>query len=451
MKASKYNFFVEADDGEIIAYNAFSGAFTSIDKDFYNLCLKIFSDPGIMANESNNAFDNEKDLAGVIEGLKKGGFLIADNIDEIGIVKKIQDEMRYQQDNVLTITIAPTLNCNFNCVYCLENDGKTEYRMTKDTADNIIRYIDGFSTEGGILKLNWFGGEPTLALDMICYISDAVQEIIAKKHIQLISSINTNGYLLNKKSALMLKSKGVSDAYITVDGCAEEHNNRRPLKNGGGTFDKIMGNVRDTCGIMTVLLRYTVDKGNIEEFPRFLDLLEESGLAEKVRMEVVMVEAYPYSSELVKRRVLSVREFSEEYYMIMKQIIERGIITDILPPSCRLVCNAQLTNSVVVGPRGELFKCMHTIWRPEEAFGNINQPIMRGGNFIKWQDINPMDNKKCRNCKVLPLCMGGCIRNILVKESALLDADGCCRQYKYNIKKLMKLRYLQYRLKHASV
>ncbi|NSW89831.1 MAG: radical SAM protein [Firmicutes bacterium] len=450
MKMSRYNFFVEDDHGVILAYNALSGAFACIDRELYRQFLKVCSNPHLM-DEYNGTDEDDKKLSYAINQFKKGGFLIEDSIDEIDILKKKQYHMRFQQSNMLSMTIVPTLDCNFKCVYCYEGICKDRYRMTRDTADHIIKYINDFSPNKGILRITWFGGEPTLALNIIYYISNAVKDILSKKQAGYFSIIFTNGYLLDKKVASELRRCGVEEACITIDGYAEGHNARRPLRNGGNTFQTIMSNIIDISDIMNVCVRYSVDRDNIKEFSGFLDILEESNVAEKIRMEIVRIEAYPYSIDAVKSRALSTFEFSAIFYELAEQAVKRKIKIDFLPAKDRGACSALLANHVVVAPRGELHKCTYTIWNPDESFGKIDRPFEWNENLEKWMDTSPIDNENCKNCRILPICMGGCLRNMIIKDTAPTNTEGCCMQYKYNIEKFLKLKYRQSRIKSESL
>lgn len=442
MKASRYNYFVENDEGKILAYNAFSGAFACIDKEFYQQFKKWCSNPDLV-NEFNGVDENEKKLSNAIDQFKKGGFLIESDIDEIDMLKKKQHHSRFQRDNMLSITIVPTLDCNFKCIYCYESNCKDRYYMTRDTAEHIIKYIDTFTPNGGMLRITWFGGEPTLALKLIYYISDAVSDILLRKNASYFSMIVTNGYLLDKKAALRLRSYGVEEVCITIDGCAESHDIRRPLKSGKETFDTIIKNIIDISDIMNVCIRYSVDRDNMEEFSKFLDILEETNIKEKIRIEIIRIEAYSYSDSIVKNRELSTCEFSKVYPELVKQVIERKIKIDFLPTQNRTSCSALLSNHVVIAPRGELHKCIYTVWNSAESFGRVDKFSKLNENLVKWMNASPTDNQDCKNCKVLPICVGGCLRSMVINDTVFNDSEDRCIQHKYNIEKLIKLKYIQ--------
>lgn len=82
MKASKFNTFVDNGNGEILAYNSMTGALAKIDYNTYETYKRIISDHG---NEMLDESDPR--ISEIIANFKKGGYLVDDSLDEIGILK----------------------------------------------------------------------------------------------------------------------------------------------------------------------------------------------------------------------------------------------------------------------------------------------------------------------------------------------------------------------------
>lgn len=107
MKLSNYNFFYNTDDNLVIAYNSRTNALAKIEKENYDFLQN--SKDGILH------FEDKK----IEEDLKKGGFILEDNINELELLKLTRLQGQYNSSS-LGLTLAPTLGCNFNCVYCYE-------------------------------------------------------------------------------------------------------------------------------------------------------------------------------------------------------------------------------------------------------------------------------------------------------------------------------------------
>ena len=69
------------------------------------------------------------------------------------------------QRSFMHLTIAPTMECNFNCFYCFETN-KPKGKMTPEVMDSIIKYIESMPSLEKIY-LTWFGGEPLLAIELM--------------------------------------------------------------------------------------------------------------------------------------------------------------------------------------------------------------------------------------------------------------------------------------------
>ena len=107
MKVSKYNFIIPFDEKTSLIYNTLSNAFIKISNEYlYYL--------------ENNNLDPLKLKNSIVQQLYKGRFLIEKDFDELAFLQYKYDSQKYNKD-VMTLTIAPTLNCNFDCHYCFEN------------------------------------------------------------------------------------------------------------------------------------------------------------------------------------------------------------------------------------------------------------------------------------------------------------------------------------------
>ena len=65
------------------------------------------------------------------------------------------------------LTIAPTQDCNFQCVYCYEKDQLRHQVVDAGTRDKILEYVTKLAPHIRRLNICWYGGEPLLAQDTI--------------------------------------------------------------------------------------------------------------------------------------------------------------------------------------------------------------------------------------------------------------------------------------------
>src|SRR5688500_13194835 len=102
---------------------------------------------------------------------------------------------------------------------------------------------------------------------------------IAEKHsIAYMSHITTNAYLLTPDVAEKLLEWKVLNYQITIDGMREQHDAKRPARDGSGTFDTIVSNLiefkkREEQYVVRVRVNY--DRENHPYLEELLMLLEK--------------------------------------------------------------------------------------------------------------------------------------------------------------------------------
>ena len=104
MKLSNYNIY-EKENGICYIANTITGAII-----------------GLSERELDSLLDgNFQDFSeDEIDSFKNMGILLPAKIDEIALMRQAYNTCKYSFEKS-TITIMPTLECNFNCPYCYEN------------------------------------------------------------------------------------------------------------------------------------------------------------------------------------------------------------------------------------------------------------------------------------------------------------------------------------------
>lgn len=128
MKQSKYNIYWN-EGSRFIVYNQLSGSTLELDQELY-ACLK-----------GNNINELDTNIA---QELYKSGILCHKDLDEEHIILARNREQRYG-NNIVRLTIMPTIDCNFRCWYCYENH--TESVMPDSTANAILIFAEKLLTE----------------------------------------------------------------------------------------------------------------------------------------------------------------------------------------------------------------------------------------------------------------------------------------------------------------
>lgn len=223
---SKYNYFIQDNDNYLI-YNFFSNNLIKINKG-----KKKDIELSFHKNEQPNCLDTD------IEILTKQSFLNSSDIKRYNNLR-LGKFLNNFNSSYANISIAPTQDCNFDCIYCFEEHRKPIY-IKENIKNKIIDFIKNLSKNKKI-NIEWYGGEPLLSFDIIKDISYR----LIQENIKFHASIITNGYLLTSEKVSLFKELNISSIQITLDGLSSTHNKRRPLKNKEGTFDQIILNLEN--------------------------------------------------------------------------------------------------------------------------------------------------------------------------------------------------------------
>ncbi len=117
------------------------------------------------------------------------------------------------------------------------------------------------------------------------------------------------------------------------------------------------------------------------------------------------------TNELAGLPVMTVSEFAklERRIQIDHPDSKRSIFKRLLPRPHH--CAASAMNLFVVDPGGCVSRCMKSAGIRSEATGHVltdrESKPMRACEQ-QWRDYSPFRDPVCMDCKVLPLCMGGC-------------------------------------------
>lgn len=397
-KASKYTFVFHGDNvdstGRKILYNSRTGALAMIDAEDY------------AAFESFEKKETEIAKESLVEELKKGGFLVDNSIDE---KKEIQLRLlagRFHSSG-LYLTVAPTADCNFRCPYCYEKEVLQDTSMTEETQAAIINFVATRIGQIKDLSITWYGGEPLLGLSAIRRMSKEFIKLCDENHVRYSAGMITNGYLLTREVAEELAKLKVTFYQITLDGDAETHNSRRYLADGGPTYHTILKNIVDSYDLLErVSLRVNVDKTNIGASDNIFRVLEEYKIGDKVKPYLGKVTG---ENPDIQEHCFTTHEFSKidlDYTKRHQDILDWF---GRYPGTRSNFCGADLISSFVIGADGLMYKCWDDIGQKSRAIGNVLNGIqMNSSVYYDYMLFDPFSDEKCSECKLLPVCMGGC-------------------------------------------
>jgi uncharacterized protein len=438
MKYSRYNIFSKIRDSE----NYFILNLLSGNADILNSrdAEKI---EAIQRGEDIDSMEFLGELAGK-------GYITDESEEKKEFRRKYLDFIDSREKDEVQIFFVTNYSCNFNCSYCYQDHYKNpSVELNKDIIDAFFDYVKKeFASRRKYITI--FGGEPLLnsskQKDLIAYIIDRSNEA------DLSLCFVTNGYYLEEYIPVLRKGK-IREVQVTLDGTESVHNNRRSLKGGGGTFNKIVKGV-DAClkDEINVNLRMVVDKENIDNLSVLAQFTIDKGWTKSRNFKTQIGRNYElhhcqsspdklfdrislYESIFVMTKLHPhILEFYKPAYSVSKFLEENGELPEPLFDSCP-ACKTEWAFDYT----GKIYSCTATVGKAEESLGTFYPVVSRNESVIEqWESRDVTSIAGCRECSVQLACGGGCGSIAKNRTGSICSTD--CRP----VRELMEIGFKAY-------
>lgn len=434
MKISKYSLFFDIDNAEFYTYNTLSNALIEIDEDSYLYLFKAQKDK---SEVSTSKIGNE--LYDVLTSQK---FIVENDIDSFLYYKSILTHQRAGKSH-MHLTMAPTMDCCFNCHYCFEKYKGKNY-MSEEVMDNIIKYLNSMDNKPVLNKLTWFGGEPLMAISQM---EQFYNKLIAGYKKPLSSNIITTGFHINSDALQVMKHIGISHMQITLDGLKDTHNSIKYTEGCDNVFDKVLDNIELTLksSDIHVLFRVNLTKQNAHEYVDLYRMLKNRFKSFKkfgIAPAFVMERGVPICKKESNDLIFNQREATE---FILELYHKHNIHSPFLNYPTRSFNECAIRNEVATSfdPEGYAYKCWEVIGNKEYAIGKLNEcgKLTEINQIILNRHLyaaDPVEDPVCSGCKYLPICHGGCpIQRI---ENVFEGSKNCrCTFFKGHMEEFLKI------------
>lgn len=389
LKPSKFNFIYKKDD-DYIVYNTFSKAVAILDEND----MKYISSDSISDNSD------------ITLELKENGFLVDIEFDENAFLKYYNQKIRFSSE-YFSLTIAPSLSCNFDCPYCFEN--KRTGVMSEEIQEALIKYVIEKIRNGvKIIEITWYGGEPLMQFQIIKALCEKFTDICKKNNVLLKMGMISNGYLLSEEIVDFLEKYEIS-FQVTLDGLRKNHNQRRYLKGGKETFDTIFSNLKlFNNKKVDIYVRMNVDNYNYTDYSQ-LDRLIADINNDRMILYPALTENINERKKERKNNYMSSSVYDDFISLTRKNGLFKfkessiPISNDVgsIPNDRCYFCAAELINSIVVDDRGNVYKCWNEEGYDDYCF-NLMQPYdINYNSLLRYMGDNVFEDEKCKECVFL--------------------------------------------------
>lgn len=417
MQSSRYNIFFRENE-ECFLLNTYSRKIIKVKQEKYE-SIKNALNSNDMIFLQNYA---------VLEELKNYGFVTYSNEESIDMLK--QRCHKLVMGKTLHITMMMTYTCNFACVYCFQNHINNSI-MTDEIIEHTIKFVRQEIQNKKIKQLyvEWFGGEPLIVKQKLLYLHKQFRMIAREYKIPYYSRITTNGYELDLETFQELYKNHCFIYYVSLDGMKEVHDRQRPLKNGEGTHDRIIKNLKaiqesisnrnfrveirvnnstsTISGLKQFISEFNQLFNNDSRFALVLDSVQDWG-----------VRTQNMKEDLIESSILSeFADYAREQNVELAEFSFNSLETQI--------CQAAKHNAYSIFYDGSIIKCQMALEREKYKNCNIIGDVITGINKEKeslW--VDDKFPRECEKCIALPLCFGKkCVFNTKVKGEMCVDIE----------------------------
>ena len=302
--------------------------------------------------------------------------------------------------------------CPLFCEYCYGSGGEYDTpctRMSHNTMQKAVDYLFKYCTSDKIVHINFFGGEPLLAFELIkeCVVYSEEKAKAAGKKMEY--SVSTSALVLSDEIIDFISQHNFSVS-VSIDGTQYAHDRHRKFKNQNTSYDKVVTGFRRLAEKnKKILITATLTHHTIDEIEKYQELLSigadnfrfktVTGVASDLKLTDEDYDrlsdryeclAQMYLDDIIKGKIYDFGDFTKWLHRLNKK------------KNVRFNCTAT-EDYVNVDPNGEIYICHKYVGITEGKLGNVYQidtPVQPLGFDAEIGE--------CKNCWAHNLCGGGC-------------------------------------------
>jgi uncharacterized protein len=403
-------------------YDVESGGFHQVSYLVFLLAKERFENvkadlKGFTSAEINDAKDE-------IEELIKKGYL--DAKAPINVHKKTNRGLK-------AMCLHICHECNLKCAYCFANEGTYNAErgfMSKEVGFAAVDYLISASQGRKNLEIDFFGGEPLLDFKVVKDIVYYAESLGEKHNKSFKFTLTTNCVLLDEEKLAFL-NKHIFNVVLSIDGRKQVHNLLRKTKDGRGSYDAVLKNIKrfiSERGEKSYYARGTFTNKNLD-FLQDVKSLYENGI-EQISIEPVVLEP----GHALEIKPMHLQDIEKEYEKLALYILglnESGkyinffhfyLDLDNSPCFAKRItgCGAGCDYAAVT-PKGDIYPCHQFVSDKRFLMGNVFDGVSDNGEKVsnEFLNVSVLSKENCRGCFAKYHCGGGCNANAFNMNGSL--------------------------------
>jgi uncharacterized protein len=288
-----------------------------------------------------------------------------------------------------------------------------------------IQKIQARAGSSRVGQIILYGGEPLDPAN-----EEVVFQIVQQgKALGFVFAAITNGHGLDHFLSL-LGQDGINQVQISIDGPKRIHDKRRIYRGEGGSFDKLVANIKKVLnqGGTMVQLRVHVDPSNLEHFEELLVFFDEQGWLNNKNVVVYTNTVYAKnkSGEVsariehgdITQRLQNLIEPYENVFLSAPAVNARMQLLPALiagePYRLKSTYCSANTGQYIFAPDGHFYACWESVGKEASRIGSFmtdagEEELSFYTDVVeKWFNRSSTRIPECLDCPFALVCGGGC-------------------------------------------
>ena len=313
-------------------------------------------------------------------------------------------------------------DCNLRCRYCFADEGayhSAREFMSEQTAKKAIDFLLANSGNRKVLEVDFFGGEPLMCLQTIKNVVAYARARAEEQGKKFLFTTTTNALLLDD-DAIDFFNREMENVVLSLDGRKEVHDAIRKTRNGKGSFDLVVENIKKfvrSRGDKNYYVRGTFTAKNLD-FSKDVIFLAENGFDSlSVEPVVTDIDDLAIKPEHIPAIVGEYENLCDKYLEKHKKgegfnffhfniDLEGGVCLQKKVSACG-AGNEYLS----VVPNGDLSPCHQFAGDKDFLMGNVYDGVIDPVIREKFASSCLFTRKDCDGCFAKFICSGGCAAN----------------------------------------
>jgi len=300
------------------------------------------------------------------------------------------------------LQLLTTLKCNLKCTYCSLGVGEMLGSQTelKYDIDQLAAFVER-QLAGKEIYVTFYGGEPTLNLDMM--------QAVMRRFPEFRYQLQTNGTLLDNLPDWMLAR--FSNVLVSIDGGEHTTDGYR----GRGIWRQVIKNLNHVHARIGGTVTARVTWGNPDTSFEELDELATAHAAiDYLYWQFVADEMY--GGDSIDRRKAVLVKLIDKFFAgggeLYPLVPLMGIVRNkLLPTRAQELYAGQTqcrvsTHLINVMPDGRIYPCPDMMYADDMQMGEIQ------GNWLQKSPLQPTPAMPCAACEAFPWCRRNCMKNL---------------------------------------